>query len=166
MRQLSAAVTVVTTGTSAEDRAGLTATAVCSVCAEPPQLLVCVNRSSEAGAIVRRLGFFCVNVLSHEQIHIAKRFSGMDGSPRAERFALGAWGTLQSGAPALEECLANFDCVIEQYIEAGTHVILIGRIVSIAVNTGLEPLAFVDGQFLALARGASAMPDAAMWDWS
>ena len=166
MRRLSAAVTVVTTGSSAADRAGLTATAVCSVCAEPPQLLVCVNKSSEAGGIVRRLGNFCVNVLSHDQINIAKRFSGMDGSPRSERFALGEWGVLQSGAPALEGCLANFDCMIEQQIEAGTHVILIGRIVSIAVNTGLEPLAFVNGQFLALAGAGPGMPDAALWDWS
>ena len=47
MRQLSAAVTIVTTGTDAQHRAGLTATAVCSVSADPPQLLVCVNRRGE-----------------------------------------------------------------------------------------------------------------------
>ena len=47
MRQLAAGVTIVTTAVG-ERRNGLTATAVCSLSAEPPMLLACVNR--EAGA--------------------------------------------------------------------------------------------------------------------
>ena len=78
MRQLSAAVTVVTTGIDAQRRAGMTATAVCSVSAEPPQLLVCVNRRGEGHARIREWRNFCVNVLCHAQIGIAKRFAGME----------------------------------------------------------------------------------------
>ena len=47
MRQLAAGVTIVTTSIG-DQRIGLTATAVCSLSAEPPMLLACVNR--EAGA--------------------------------------------------------------------------------------------------------------------
>ena len=63
MRQVPGAVTVVTTvheGT----RGGLTATAVCSVSADPPQILVCVNRSSSAEAVIVAAGRFGVSFLS------------------------------------------------------------------------------------------------------
>ncbi len=92
MRQLSAAVTVVTTGIDAQRRAGRTATAVCSVSAEPPQLLVCVNRRDEGHARIREWRNFCVNVLCHAQIDIAKRFAGMDRGAHPERFDQGEWG--------------------------------------------------------------------------
>ena len=42
MRHLAASVTLITTRYG-DLRGGLTATAVCSVSAEPPQILVCVN---------------------------------------------------------------------------------------------------------------------------
>jgi flavin reductase (DIM6/NTAB) family NADH-FMN oxidoreductase RutF len=165
MRQLSAAVTIVTTGTDPEQRAGLTATAVCSVSAEPPQLLVCINQRGAAHARIREWRNFCVNVLAHGQIGIAKRFAGMEGGAHPERFAHGEWGSLTTGAPVLAGCLANFDCRLQQEIESGTHSIFIGQIAALSVNRGLEPLAFLDGQFLSIATGRR-MPNAALWDWS
>ena len=47
MRHLAASVTLITTR-HRDRRGGLTATAVCSVSAEPPQLLICVNKSASA----------------------------------------------------------------------------------------------------------------------
>jgi flavin reductase len=47
MAVLAGAVNIVTTD-GPGGRAGLTASAVCSVTAEPPTLLVCVNRGSSA----------------------------------------------------------------------------------------------------------------------
>ncbi|MBV8805987.1 MAG: flavin reductase, partial [Sinobacteraceae bacterium] len=41
MRRLAAAVCLITSTTSAGEKVGLTATAVCSVSAEPPTLLCC-----------------------------------------------------------------------------------------------------------------------------
>ena len=46
MRELAAAVNIITTIHDGK-KEGLTATAACSVSAEPPQLLICVN--TEAG---------------------------------------------------------------------------------------------------------------------
>ena len=47
MRHLAASVTLITTR-HRDLRGGLTATAVCSVSAEPPQILVCVNKTASA----------------------------------------------------------------------------------------------------------------------
>lgn len=165
MRQLSAAVTVVTTGVDSQRRAGLTATAVCSVSAEPPQLLVCVNRSGETSARIREWGNFCVNVLSHGQIRVAKRFASLEGGTHEERFEEAQWSQLATGAPVLAGCLANFDCRVQQEIESGTHSIFIGHIAALSVNRGLEPLAFLDGQFLSIETGRR-VANAALWDWS
>ena len=52
MRHLAASVTLITTRHDGT-RGGLTATAGCSVSADPPQILVCVNKS--ASALTERL---------------------------------------------------------------------------------------------------------------
>jgi flavin reductase (DIM6/NTAB) family NADH-FMN oxidoreductase RutF len=151
MRQLAAAVNVITTEIGGE-RVGLTATAACSVSVEPPQLLVCVNRSGYSHDFIAEAGAFCVNVLAVDQDDVARRFAGMDGSDRDERFALGRWSTLSTGAPVLEDCLANFDCEIVNTFEAATHSIFVGLVVGCrSVNVG-EPLLFGDGRFARLAE--------------
>ena len=76
MRHLAASVTLITTKVQ-DQRGGLTATAVCSVSAEPPQILVCVNKSASAHDPIGEAGFFCVNILSPGHRKIAERFAGI-----------------------------------------------------------------------------------------
>ena len=128
-----------------------TATAACSVSAEPPLLLICVNAEASAHGLIERTGRFCLNVLARNQDDVAKRFAGIDGSDRFERFDLGGWSQLTTGAPALDGALANFDCVIEKQVTAGTHSIFIGRIVDARIVQGL-PLIYGDGRFTGLAE--------------
>ena len=78
MRHLAASVTLITTR-HRDLRGGLTATAVCSVSAEPPQILVCVNKTASAHDPIGEAGFFCVNILAPDHRKIAERFAGMDG---------------------------------------------------------------------------------------
>ncbi|HYR66598.1 MAG TPA: flavin reductase family protein, partial [Reyranella sp.] len=104
MRHLAASVTLITTR-HRDLRGGLTATAVCSVSAEPPQLLVCVNKTASAHDPIGEAGFFCVNILSPQHRKIAERFAGMDGVEGDERFHdMGEWSTLSTGAPVLKGC--------------------------------------------------------------
>src|SRR5260370_8529806 len=65
MRRVPAAVTIVTTQHDNEAN-GLTATAVCSVTADPPQVLVCVNREASAHSVLARSRRFVVNFLSQD----------------------------------------------------------------------------------------------------
>jgi flavin reductase (DIM6/NTAB) family NADH-FMN oxidoreductase RutF len=57
---------------------------------------------------------------------------------------------LTTGAPALDGALSNFDCIVEQQVQAGTHSIFIGRIVGARVAEG-APLVYGDGRFTSLA---------------
>jgi flavin reductase (DIM6/NTAB) family NADH-FMN oxidoreductase RutF len=59
-------VCVITTEHNGQ-RFGLTATAVSSVTADPPRLLVCVNKSGMTHERILASQVFCVNVLAEEQ---------------------------------------------------------------------------------------------------
>ena len=146
MRQMPSGVSLVTTLFEGR-RAGLTATAVCSVSADPPQLLVCVNRTASAHESIRAAGLFAVNVLAREQRYLADVFAGIDGRRGEARFAEGHWTTLVTGAPVLEDALAAFDCRVVQTIEAASHSIFLGLVEAVAVRPDLAPLVFVEGGY-------------------
>src|SRR5260221_12983341 len=78
MRRVASTVCVLTTEYEGR-RWGLTATAICSLSAEPPSLIACVNREAEAHTAITLSRRICINVLSEEQIEVAQRFSGMLG---------------------------------------------------------------------------------------
>jgi flavin reductase (DIM6/NTAB) family NADH-FMN oxidoreductase RutF len=148
MRHLAASVTLITTKDGSL-RGGLTATAVCSVSADPPQILVCVNKSASAHDPIGKSGFFCVNILAPEHRKIAERFAGMDGVEGDERFAdMGEWSTLTTTAPVLKGCPVSFDCKLVTEVSAGTHTVYIGQIVDIVLDPEALPLVYADGNFV------------------
>jgi len=159
MRHLAASVTLITTR-HRQVRGGLTATAVCSVSAEPPQLLVCVNKSASAHDPIGHAGFFCVNILSPQHRKIAERFAGMDDVEGDERFHdMGEWSTLSTGAPVLKGCPVSFDCRLVTRVAAGTHTIYIGEIVDLVLDPAAHALLYCDGVFVhgdALKKAAEA----------
>lgn len=148
MRHLAASVTLITTRHN-NLRSGLTATAVCSVSADPPQILVCVNKTASAHDPIGEAGLFCVNILSPQHRKIAERFAGMDGVEGDERFHdMGEWSNLTTGAPVLQGCPVSFDCKLVTKLSAGTHTIYIGQIVDIALDAAAVPLVYADGNFV------------------
>jgi len=151
MRQLTASVNVVAAEFNGT-RDGLTATAACSIAAEPPQLLVSVNSASDAHKVIRKAGAFSLNILARDQENIAKRFAGMDGAERSDRFHLGTWNTMITGAPVLTGTVANFDCEIEQMVTAATHTIFIGLVVAVTSRADDSPLLYGDGKFTSLSE--------------
>ena len=150
MRQLAAGVNVITTA-NGPDGDGLTATAVCSISAEPPHLLVCINSSASAHGPIHKSGAFCLNVLAHDQEDVARRFAGMDGADRVDRFKIGTWSHLATGAPVLDGALANFDCIVVREIEAATHTLFIGRVLAVRTKDDGAPLIYGNGRFTSLA---------------
>jgi flavin reductase (DIM6/NTAB) family NADH-FMN oxidoreductase RutF len=149
MRQMASAVTIVTSG-SGPCRRGLTATAVCSLSADPPSLLVCINKQTECHETIRRNGHFCVNALGADDQGLAGRFAGRDGSHGLARFAAGSWAELVTGAPVLQEAIAVFDCKLLNACDGGTHSIFVGGILAARVNTSQPILIYHSGSFVSL----------------
>jgi flavin reductase (DIM6/NTAB) family NADH-FMN oxidoreductase RutF len=130
-----------------------------SVSAEPPKLLVCVNRSGVSHAQILASGIFCVNVLSDSQDMVARSFAGMLGS-RDDRFAVGRWSSLQSGAPVLLDAVCSFDCKLSGVVEQHSHSIIIGDVIAVASRQGAEPLLYGGRRFLTLGETSTSLPGA------
>jgi flavin reductase len=131
MARLGAAVNVVTTD-GAAGRAGLTASAVCSVTDDPPTLLVCLNRASRGNAVFKANGVLCVNALAAGCRGLSDAFAGKGGLDTDGRFALARWSRLATGAPVLDEAaVVAFDCRITEVVEKGTHSVLFAEIEAI-----------------------------------
>jgi flavin reductase (DIM6/NTAB) family NADH-FMN oxidoreductase RutF len=146
MRQLASGVTLITTAHDGR-RAGLTATAVCSVSSEPPQLLACVNRRSETHRVIDQSGVFAINVLASDQQRLAEVFAGATDVYGDSRFEQAGWTALATGASVLCSCLATFDCRVVESMAAATHSIFIGKVEAITFEPELEPLVYVEGDY-------------------
>jgi flavin reductase (DIM6/NTAB) family NADH-FMN oxidoreductase RutF len=148
MRELAAGVTIVTAGREAARR-GLTATAVCSVSTDPPTLLVCVNRDAEGHAAIMASRTFCVNVIAAEHRALAERFAGRDGARGADRFDVGEWRSLSTGAPVLADAVAAFDCHVIHAIDCGTHTVFLGAVTATTTSPERAALFYRAGAFAA-----------------
>jgi flavin reductase (DIM6/NTAB) family NADH-FMN oxidoreductase RutF len=155
MRQLTGGVSVITAGRG-RDISGMTVTSVSSLSVDPPALIVSINRESSSWPLVKRYGFFGVNILTSDQIDIAERFTGKGGLKGADRFAGARWTTRASGVPLLVGALAAIDCEVEDVVERHSHAIVIGRVLDVAVSTRTAALAYWQGRYVAIDQDEDA----------
>ncbi|MDQ2909067.1 MAG: flavin reductase family protein [Candidatus Eremiobacteraeota bacterium] len=143
MHRFPTGVTVVTTIYDDTPK-GFTANAFASVSAEPPVILVCVNRQARSHPVISQAGKFCVNVLRLEQQPIAEGFAlrPREGDP----FATLAYTTVKTGSPVLDGALAFFDCELLEGHTAGTHTIFIGSVLACGGTSG-APLGYFDSAY-------------------
>jgi len=149
MARFPGAVTIITT-LAGQQRRGITATAVCSVSADPPSLLACVNRATGTCAGIAQSGRFNVNLLPDPSHELALRFAGAGGVTGADKFALGDWRTDRRGLPVLADARVAFCCEVAETVPAGTHQVIIGRIVDILQGPG-QALVYEQSRFHRLA---------------
>jgi flavin reductase len=155
MRSLAGAVSIITS--SHQGRLfGMTATAVCSAAAEPPTVLVCINKVTTTHQAIVEAGVFCVNVLRHEDRELSSLFSGAqkgEGRFRAEH-----WTSLATGAPVLHIALVSFDCKVVNRLVHGTHTIFLGEVERLQIGKKGKPLLYSEGQYAKLASLAHGEP--------
>ncbi|MBD5605975.1 MAG: flavin reductase family protein [Candidatus Eremiobacteraeota bacterium] len=142
MRRYPTGVTVVTTVLDGKLK-GFTANAFASVSAEPPTILICVNRTARTHALISQAGRFCVNVLRLDQRPIAERFSKKDD---ADPFASLPYSFARTGAPVLDGVLSYFDCELAEEHSAATHTIFIGNVLACEAHDG-APLGYFDAGY-------------------
>ena len=155
MRSLAGAVSIITS--SHEGRVfGMTATAVCSACAEPPTVLVCVNQATTTHQAIEQSKVFCVNVLRHEDRELSGLFSGVQKGEG--RFLAERWVRLATGSPVLLNSLVSFDCRVTNRLVHGTHAIFLGEVEQLQIGRKGKPLLYSEGQYAKLASLAHGEP--------
>jgi flavin reductase len=131
MACLPGAVNIVTTHLD-ENRAGFTATAVCSVSDNPPTLLVCLNRGASVHQVFSQATTLVINTLGAGQDKLSNLFGGK--APMLERFAEGKWDTLVTGSPVLAGAAVSFDCKIISKQSVATHDVFFCEVLSVKQN--------------------------------
>ena len=144
MRCIASTVTVITSKSGAKTN-GMTATAVCSVSAVPPCILIVVNQTNRSHALIAEAGTFAVNVLSADQADLAQHFARKSDDPlQGVNTRAGV-----TGVPMIEGCAALLECVVQQRIAAETHTVFIGRVVATKYTERL-PLMYWNGGYFEL----------------
>ena len=156
MRHLAGGVSVITAGRG-KDVTGMTVTSVTSLSVDPPTLIVSINRESSSWPLIKRHGFFGVNILTADQIDVAERFTGKGGLKGAERFTGAQWFTAVSGVPLLAGALAAVDCAVEDIVERHSHAIVIGRVLDLKLSSRTAALAYWQGQYVAIDQNEDAV---------
>lgn len=158
MSRAATGVTVVASDGELGPR-GQTVSAMCSVSADPPSLLICLNQKSQLCAAIDANRVFAVNVLRADQKRIAESFAGRPSpGDKAYDFARVRWQTAVTGAPLLASAIAKFDCRLVETHVFGTHKIYIGEVVASLSAKG-KPLVYASrgyGELTAFPRALHA----------
>ncbi len=150
MRRLAGGVVVITAGRG-EDITGMTVTSLTSLSANPPRLLVSINRQASSFPLIERYRTFGVNILGSEQQALADRFSNGRLKGR-QRFEGVAWAAGASGAPLLTEALAAVECQAEEIIDRYSHAIIVGRLLSMELSHRLSGLVYWNGKYVEISH--------------
>lgn len=127
MAGLASGVCVVTTSADGVP-AGLTTTAVMSVSLDPPLVAVGVGRTSRTLGPLRAARRFAVHVLPHDREDVAAVFA----SKSADKFTGLAVRPGEGGVPVLVDAARHVvECETWAEVEAGDHVLLVGRVVRV-----------------------------------
>lgn len=135
-------VTIVTTCTEDGRIEGLTANSFSSVSLDPPLVLWSLNRTARALSSFLSARWFAVNVLGSHQSGLSAQFSAMID----DRFAGLSFAVGLGGCPVLEDCIAQFECSVYDRVEAGDHVIFLGRVERMRYRDGV-PLLYSGGRY-------------------
>jgi flavin reductase (DIM6/NTAB) family NADH-FMN oxidoreductase RutF len=111
---------------------GLTVSWMSQVSFNPPMLMIAVDKLHYSMDLLRSTKNFCVNLLGEDQLALAGRFA-KQAIAGEDKLADLAQGPSDSGAAILTDSVAYFDCEVASMVEAGDHMIVIGRIEDAAI---------------------------------
>jgi flavin reductase (DIM6/NTAB) family NADH-FMN oxidoreductase RutF/dTDP-glucose pyrophosphorylase len=149
-------VSVVTTF-SAEGRPhGTTVSAFCSLSADPPLVLVALDRASELLGLLRKSGRFGINLLGAGQDEIG-RICARKGPDKFDGLS---WHE-DGGLPRVDGAAAWLACEVEDVLPGGDHLIVVGLVTACETDEG-DPLVYHLRAFRKLGDAATAAhsPDA------
>lgn len=124
MASFAAGITAITTQRDGCP-VGIIATSVCSLSADPPSIIVCVNKDSSVHDAILQEGRFAVNLLSVAHCDVVQRFQSHKGDAR---FEPDIWASLETGAPILVNAAVALDCELLDRHDGYSHSIIVGGI--------------------------------------
>jgi len=130
-------VTVVTADAPDGPQGG-TVNSFTSLSADPPQIIVCLAKTTRTWQAVEAAGAFAVNILAADQQQVARLFA----SREPDKMAAAAWTPGRNGAPVLDGVAGTIECTLTAALEQATHMLLIGAVTSAVSRADADPLIF------------------------
>jgi len=128
---------------------GLTINSFASVSLNPPLVSFCIGSESSNLELFKRNQNFSLNILSENQIKLAKEFALAHNSSKwqTEDYYFGEFAS-----PIFKNSLAFLECKIFKIIEAGDHQVIIGEVVDFdKLNSDKKPLIYYSSTFSSIA---------------
>lgn len=138
-------VTVVSCLDKNNNPLGFTANSFTSVSLDPQLISICIDKESFNIDTFSITEHFAVSILSESQQSISTTFA----TPNEERFKNIDWRSEDTGSPIISNAVAWFDCKTEQVVDAGDHLILIGKIITFD-SSPKTPLMYLRGNYVNL----------------
>jgi flavin reductase (DIM6/NTAB) family NADH-FMN oxidoreductase RutF len=136
-------VAVVTaTGTDGE-RYGVTVSSFNSVSLDPPLVLFSLSRRLLSLAGMLRAGAFAINFLRHDQAHLSARFA----TTLADKWQDVDFRPGATGSPVLVPALAVLECRPYAQYDGGDHIIVVGQVTHVEIDSACHPLVFFRGRY-------------------
>ena len=151
MSRMAATVSVVTARDAGEAH-GRTVTAVLSLSAEPPMVLVSVKSDSALATAILSDGGFSLAMLAEGQEMIGDGFAGK--IPHGHRFLIGVWGEWPSGRPHLFGASAAIDCELAGSVPMADHTLFAGLVTNTDLPLHSRPLLWARRNYRALRHDA------------
>lgn len=136
-------VALVTAVSPGGEPVGLIVGSFTSVSLDPPLVAYLPGRYSRRHARIAEAPSFAVNVLSADQEEICRRFTE---DPDTAWDAV-TWQPGPQGSPILDGVVAWLECRPEATHDGGDHLIVLGRVTSLAVTNPVAPLLFFQGGY-------------------
>jgi flavin reductase (DIM6/NTAB) family NADH-FMN oxidoreductase RutF len=137
LKNAASTVSVVTSNGD-NGMAGATISSFCSVSANPAILLACIFKKTPLDNSIKFNKKFCINLLSEKQINISNIFAGREMPASKNKFDLVDWSAGKFNQPIISGSVASFECKVNKIIDGETHNIIVGNVISIIDDPGVE----------------------------
>ena len=126
---------------------GMTAAWVSQVSLNPHLVMVSIAPARYTHTLIKESGIFAINVLTSDQVELAKRF-GYKSGRKIDKLAGLETLKAPSGAPVLPQAYAYFDLKLVHTFTAGDHTLFVGQVTEAKVlHPESHPLIFNKNDF-------------------
>ena len=137
-----------------------------TLCSDPPMIGVSIRPERYSCGLITEAGEFTVNLPSQKiakEVDLCGVVSGRD-CDKISRCGFNAYSGNSVAAPVIEECPITLECKLEQTVPLGSHILFIGRITAIQLDSSLidakgrmdiekaDLLAYAHGHYYSLGR--------------
>jgi flavin reductase (DIM6/NTAB) family NADH-FMN oxidoreductase RutF len=155
-------VVAITTTDAEEHPHGMVVGTFTSVSLDPPLVSFLADSSSATLRTITAAGRFCANALAGGQERLSRQLATR---PAGQRFDGARWRPSPLGSPVLDDIVAWVDCTVDQLVEIGDHMLVVGRVHDLHIESLRTPLLFFRGGYGDYLSSAAVLLDRLVgWD--